>query len=172
VLQDRSGNELKEWNIKTIEKCVKRQIAILITAYKALKVNSGKLVYATCSIDEAENDNVVNTFLNKINRYSGDTMAEVVPISELRKSGQHHEQQETITDKLNDASLDVNEKTSSSTTSATTQPFSIGEATKYGWMFLPDDIDRINHLPSEFGPLYVACIRKYHRPFDSTTHSH
>lgn len=185
VLQD--ATELNQWNLKTIEKCMKRQTAIIITAYKVLKPDTGRLVYATCSIDQQENDDVIETFLQKMNRYDSDTIAEVISIDKVLSKYRNEEKKsptDSVTEQLNDVSLHDNVQSeskqhiSSSSKSLKSDNastgLSVGQSTKYGWMFLPDDIDRNTGLPSEFGPLYVACIQKVKRRdnySDSTSNS-
>lgn len=63
VLHD--DKELQTWNIKTIKTNAQRQIGILLTALKSLKPNTGRLLYSTCSIDIAENDNVIEIVLKR-----------------------------------------------------------------------------------------------------------
>lgn len=59
--------EMANWKASHSKTLAKTQSALLMTAVKALKVG-GRLVYATCSISNEENDDVVERTLEALSR--------------------------------------------------------------------------------------------------------
>lgn len=55
---------LSDWSLERVERCVGKQEKILETAHRLLKPG-GVLVYATCTFSPEENEQIVETFINK-----------------------------------------------------------------------------------------------------------
>ncbi|MCH2534631.1 MAG: hypothetical protein MK008_09350 [Bdellovibrionales bacterium] len=57
-------SELEKWSAKRSKRLQKRQLALICSAYDALKPN-GELVYSTCSISPLENEELIYAFQKK-----------------------------------------------------------------------------------------------------------
>jgi 16S rRNA (cytosine967-C5)-methyltransferase len=69
--------EIKYKNPKDFENLPKIQYSILENSAKYLKVG-GELVYSTCTLNPAENDNVIDTFLKEHSNFEGVALLEAL----------------------------------------------------------------------------------------------
>lgn len=102
--------EMSNWKSSHSKTLAKTQSALLMTAFKALKVG-GRLVYATCSISNEENDDVVERTLEALKR-------------ERKKGIEKMKWNMEIDDSQPDETL--------------SKLFEMAERTKYGRIVLPD----------------------------------
>ena len=85
-----SGEEMMTWAPSRSRKMAERQVRLLLAAVRALRPG-GRVVYSTCSLSPAENDDVVDAVLGK-SRYpvSPHAMADgELPFGERTKRGWH-----------------------------------------------------------------------------------
>jgi len=129
--------ELGLWTLSRSKKLAQRQYALLTAGLLALRPG-GHLVYSTCSISPLENDGVIETLLKKKEGFS------VVPVEDVMLEG--------AAPLLGPALESAAVKDLTKSTSGVGGIGCIGEKTKYGRIFLPDQCGA--------GPIYCALIRK------------
>jgi len=79
VLQ--SEQELSQWRPGRCKANAQRQLSVVLNGVEALRIG-GRLLYATCSINKAENDGVVRRVLSKAKKRGG---LRLVPLKGLEK---------------------------------------------------------------------------------------
>lgn len=104
-----------------------------MSALQCLKVG-GYLLYATCSISNIENDDVIRRVLKKIDK--------------LKVDGHSHKMRIDVSSK----------KWASGDSKSSSLKWSIGNPTQYGWIVLPNDKTLDNR--NGYGPLYFALLKR------------
>lgn len=137
-----NSKELASWSTKRIRENADRQELILYNALKSVKVG-GIVVYATCSLSRMENDQVIANVIAKLEKSQSNSSnrANRVIIQPLKIR---------LTPTINEQTDTTNEQPDASD-AATSLPadsdvfyLPVGEATKYGWMVLPDQVSTAN----------------------------
>lgn len=127
------ADEMSNWKSSHSKTLAKTQLALLLTAVKAVKIG-GSILYATCSISHEENDDVVERVLDALKRdrkkSSGAPTAWRIKVEISSKD-------ETQPDSVLD---------------------SMTEKTKYGRIALPD-----HPAGGRWGPLYFCTLKKVPR---------
>lgn len=125
------ADEMSNWKSSHSKTLAKTQVALLMTALRAVKIG-GAVLYATCSISQEENDDVVDRALEACKRDKKKAANKSQPAWEIK-----------IDDSVEkDTHLQ-------STLDAMTEP------TKYGRIALPD-----HKAGGRWGPLYFVVLRK------------
>jgi len=125
------ADEIANWKSSHTKSLAKTQAALLMTALKAVKLG-GKVLYATCSISQEENDNVIERAMEAVKRERKKNSDSAQSAWKIRVDSAFE----------SDASgKDLLE--------------SMTEATKYGRIALPD-----HPAGGRWGPLYFCLIQK------------
>ncbi|KAI3644231.1 hypothetical protein MP228_010395 [Amoeboaphelidium protococcarum] len=109
------------------------QVNLVVSALQCLKVG-GYLLYATCSISNIENDDVIRRVLKKIDKLKVDVHSHKMRIDVSSK------------------------KWASGDSKSSSLKWSIGNPTQYGWIVLPNDKTLDNR--NGYGPLYFALLKR------------
>jgi hypothetical protein len=151
-----SPTELEHWTPGRFRRDAQRQIALLLQALRLVRVG-GTVLYATCSLSNAENDAVIAAVRAQCDKWK-----------QKGRSSEQGVQLDFAVEPIGlaDSSMPTAESTVSSPVLA---PLPIGEPTAFGWMVLPDQpepvgstvaADGIAGTPHAFGPLYMSKLRR------------
>lgn len=122
--------EMGNWKSSHSKTLAKTQVALLMTALKAVRIG-GSVVYATCSISQEENDDVIDRALEACKR------------DKKKANNSTHEWQVKVDDSFKeDAQLQ-------------TILDAMTEATKHGRIALPD-----HQAGGRWGPLFFVVLKK------------
>jgi len=180
---DVGDSDMAHWSPSCFKRDATRQISLLLQALRSVRIG-GVVVYANCSLSPIENDEVIEATWKQCQKWiekgrTGkdgvqmnfviDRMLRQNEFDKWEAGNQHSPLANTSgSDSENDHA------TMFSTSSFMTMPF--GEATKYGWMILPDQPlttrkagsspSTAQHQQSELepthglGPLYICRLRR------------
>jgi len=160
-----SAAELGQWSTKRVKSNHERQVALLLNALKVTKPG-GITVYATCSLSRLENDGVIDSVRERLQRQARRGTAKLghstirVKVLPMRLGSIADANADSQPADLPSTSSVADSSTSTSPLSSATSsssvfsissdpsdvlPFIMGEPTKYGWMILPDQPQPHHH---------------------------
>jgi 16S rRNA C967 or C1407 C5-methylase (RsmB/RsmF family) len=131
------AEEMSNWKSSHSKTLAKTQIALLLTAVKAVKIG-GSVLYATCSISQEENDDVVDRLLETLKRDRKK--------SPSARAGWKIKVDTSFKDKVQARAVLEH----------------MIETTKHGRIALPDHV-----AGGRWGPLYFCVIKKVPHEHDS-----
>jgi len=187
---DVGDSDMAHWSPSRFKRDATRQVSLLLQALRSVRIG-GVVVYATCSLSLIENDGVIEATWKQCQKWieKGRAGKDGIQVNFVIDRMVH--QSELVSCKVGNQHSPLAKTSGSesgsgnahaamfSATCFVTMPF--GEATKYGWMILPDQpltpSDTVSSSPSTaqhqqsehesthgFGPLYICRLRRVSSP--------
>ncbi|ORZ34078.1 S-adenosyl-L-methionine-dependent methyltransferase [Catenaria anguillulae PL171] len=144
VLRDPSG-EITKWTSSRTKTAARRQEKLLWSGLSVV-LPGGTLVYATCSLSQAENDGVVKRVLARVAKKKKRAKAKARAAAVQESDDDESQDEDDEYDEEDDAWYNLVK------VSMVRREWPIGEPTKYGWIVLPDQ-------GQGWGPLYFAVFK-------------